>query len=274
MMLDKIRSIWKFGLVTVLALGLVACATRPSDDEPEALAEWEEINDPYEPFNRAMFDVNLALDRWIFRPAAEGYRWLLPDFLRDAIHNVLANAGEPVNFFNSLLQGDFDRAGTAFGRLAINTTIGVGGMFDIAGSEFDLQPIEEDFGQTMAVWGAEDDGGYLMLPVLGPSSVRDGMGRGVDIFLDPLTYVLANSSDGTWIGLSVALVSGVDQRERTIEILDEIERTSVDLYAAIRSLYRQRRVDLINNGEPGVDVNPFFSDSLEYLDDSELSYLE
>ena len=86
--------------------------------------------------------------------------------------------------------------------------------------------------------------------------------------------MLANSSDGDWIGLTIALVSGVDQRERTIEILDEIERTSVDLYAAIRSLYRQRRVDLIHNGEPGVDVNPFFSDSLEYLDDSELSYVE
>ena len=273
-MLDKIRSVWKFGLVTVLALALVACASRPSDDEPEALAEWEEINDPYEPFNRAMFDVNLTLDRWLFRPAAEGYRWLLPDFLRDAIHNVLANAGEPVNFFNSLLQGDFDRAGTALGRLAINTTIGVGGMFDVAGSEFDLQPIDEDFGQTLAVWGAEGDGGYLMLPILGPSSVRDGAGRGVDIFLNPLTYVLANSSDGDWIALTIALVGGVDQRERTIEILDEIERTSVDLYAAIRSLYRQRRVDLINNGEPGVDVNPFFSDSLEYLDDSELTYVE
>ena len=157
------------------------------------------------------------------------------------------------------------------GRVAINTTVGVGGMFDVAGTEFGLEPVDEDFGQTLAIWGVEDDGGYLVLPLLGPSSVRDGIGRGVDIFLNPLTYVLANSSDGDVIAPTVGIVAGIDQRERKLEILDEIERTSVDLYAAIRSLYQQRRQDLINNGEPGVNVNPFFADVPVYLDGRELS---
>lgn len=256
------------------ALLLVGCATRPPNDDPKALAEWEETNDPYEPFNRAMFDFNTELDRWLVRPAAEGYRWLTPDFVQDAIHNVLTNAGEPVNFFNALLQGDFNRAGTALGRVAINTTVGLGGMFDVAGAEFGLEPVDEDFGQTLAIWGVEDDGGYLVLPLLGPSSVRDGIGRAVDIFLNPLTYVLVNSSDGDVIAPTVGIVAGIDQRERNLEILDEIERTSVDLYAAIRSLYQQRRQDLINNGEPGVNVNPFFSDIPDFLDGHELADME
>lgn len=254
--------------------GLAACATPPEGDDPEALADWEATNDPLEPLNRNIFEINLALDRWIFRPAAEGYRWLLPEFIRDAIHNVLSNAGEPVNFFNALLQGDLERAGTVLGRLLVNSTIGLGGAFDVAGRKVGLDPVNEDFGQTLAVWGAEDDGGYLMLPILGPSSVRDGIGRGVDVFLDPLTYVLANSDSAAVAGYTMAVIGGLDQRERNLETLDEIQRTSIDFYAAIRSLYRQRRQDMINNGVPATDVDPFFSDMPEYLDDSELSYVE
>ncbi len=271
---SPIASAWRSVLAAALLFGLAACATPPEGDDPEALADWEAINDPLEPLNRSIFEVNLALDRWIFRPAAQGYRWLLPEFIRDAIHNVLSNAGEPVNFFNALLQGDVERAGTVLGRLLVNTTIGLGGAFDVAGRKMGLDPVEEDFGQTLAVWGAEDDGGYLMLPVLGPSSVRDGIGRGVDIFLDPLTYVLANSDGADVAGYTVAVVGGLDQRERNLETLDEIQRTSIDFYAAIRSLYRQRRQDMINNGVPATDVDPFFSDMPEYLDDSELSYVE
>jgi phospholipid-binding lipoprotein MlaA len=124
--------------------------------------------------------------------------------------------------------------------------LGIAGMIDVA-SEFGLTPVDEDFGQTLAVWGV-GDGAYLMLPVLGPSSVRDGIGRGVDIFLNPLTYLFTNT-DTEYVGAIMSVTDGLDQRSRNIEVLDDIERTSVDFYAAIRSLYRQARQDLIYNGE-------------------------
>lgn len=256
-------------MIAAVSGTLAACATPPEGD-PEALAEFERVNDRLEPTNRSIFSVNLALDRVVFRPAAKGYRWLFPEIVRNAIKGILDNLNEPVNFGNALLQGNMGRAGTALGRLALNSTVGFAGAFDVA-QDIGLEPIEEDFGQTLAVWGA-GEGSYLMLPVFGPSSIRDGIGRGVDIFMNPLSY-LFNNTDTEYVGVTLAVVSGIDQRSRNIEALDDIERTSVDFYAAIRSLYRQRRQDLINNGQPSA-VNPFFGESPDFLDDSELSFTD
>ena len=247
---------------------LGACATPPSGD-PEAYAEWQATNDPFEPLNRGIFGVNLAIDRALIRPLAEGYRWVFPDFMRDAIKNVIGNLGEPLNFANAVLQGQFDRAGTAAGRLLVNSTAGVAGLIDVADT-LGLKPIDEDFGQTLAIWGS-GEGAYLVLPILGPSSVRDGLGQGVDFFADPLYHALDNAGL-EWIGWTMVAVNGIDQRSRHIEMLDEIERSSVDFYAAIRSLYRQRREDLIKNGDTS-DTDPFFGNSEDFIDDSELSYV-
>ena len=247
---------------------LGACATPPTGN-PEALAEWEATNDPLEPLNRGIFDANLALDRVLFRPIAIGYRWVFPNFMRGAIRNVLENLGEPVNFANAIMQGQLGRAGTAAGRLVVNSTVGVAGLIDVA-EAIGLESIDEDFGQTLAVWGGGEVA-YLVLPVLGPSSVRDGLGRGVDFFISPLNYALDNAGL-EWVGWTMAAVNRIDQRSRHIEDLDEIERASVDFYATIRSLYRQRREDLIQNGEPSTD-DPFFGHSQDFLDDSELSYV-
>lgn len=239
---------------------LAACATPPVDD-PIALAEYEANNDPFEPLNRQIFDINLFLDRILLKPAAQAYVWLFPVELRDAIHNILTNADEPVNFANAVLQGDAERAATAFGRLAINTTLGVGGMIDVA-TDLGLEPIEEDFGQTLAVWGF-DSGPYLVLPLFGPATVRDGFGRVGDFFFDPLTYVLWNT-DKEYIGPAILGTTALDLRSRNLSTLDEIERTSVDFYATIRSLYQQRREDLINNGIAPDDEDPFISDPFDY----------
>jgi phospholipid-binding lipoprotein MlaA len=122
--------------------------------------------------------------------------------------------------------------------------------------------VDEDFGQTLAVWGT-GEGPYLILPLLGPATVRDGVGRGVDIFLDPLTYVLLNS-DQEYIGPAIIATTAVDLRSRNLERLDEIERTSVDFYAAIRSLYRQHRIDLINNGEATGEESLFITNPFDY----------
>lgn len=248
------------GVAFACALLLAACATPPVDD-PIALAEYEAANDPLEPLNRQIFEVNLFLDRILLKPAAQAYVWLFPVELRDAIHNIITNADEPVNFANAVLQGDAGRAATAFGRLAINTTLGVGGMIDVA-TDLGLEPVEEDFGQTLAVWGV-GSGPYLVLPIFGPATVRDGFGRVGDFFFDPLTYVLWNT-DKDYIGPSILATTALDLRSRNLDTLDEIERTSVDFYATIRSLYQQRREDLINNGVSPDDEDPFISDPFDY----------
>ncbi len=257
-------------LVAVVSYFVAACATPPPADDLEAVAEFEATNDPLEPMNRAIFDFNLFFARVALRPAANAYTAVLPQEIRDAIRGVLDNAGEPVNFFNATLQGDFRRATHILGRIVINTTLGIGGMIDVAKEDFGLEPLDEDFGQTLAVWGSKD-GAYLVFPLFGPSSVRDGIGRGVDIFLDPLTYVFADHNV-EFIGPIMGAVSGVDQYARNVDVLDEIERTSIDFYAALRSAYRQRRKDLIDNGKPQ-EVDPFLGSPADPFD-NDLSYAE
>ncbi|MFP6759587.1 MAG: VacJ family lipoprotein [Alphaproteobacteria bacterium] len=253
-----VRVIASLAVAGMIALG--GCATPPVDD-PDAMAEYERANDPLEPLNRGVFKFNLFLDQLILRPLSEVYVWLFPVEFRDSLHNMLSNADEPVNFANALLQGKGRRAGTALARLIINTTLGVGGMIDVA-SDLGFEPIEEDFGQTLAVWGISD-GPYMMLPILGPATVRDGVGRGVDIFLDPMTYII-NDIDNDYVGPGILAATAIDLPSRNLATLDEIERTSVDFYAAIRSLYRQRREDLINNGQQSEDSDPFISDDFDY----------
>ena len=247
MTIDKsVRASLRLGLVVTAALLAAACATPPKDD-PEALAEFERINDPLEPFNRVVFDVNLTLDGLIFKPFATMYRGVMPEVGRTAVHNVLSNLREPVVFVNDVLQGELERAGTAAGRFAINSTIGILGIIDVA-TDFGLEQHSEDFGQTFAVWGV-GEGPFLMLPLFGPSNPRDAVGLVAQIFGDPVNIALANN-DLENVVLARSLLTGLDERERNLDTLDEIERTSLDFYAALRSLYRQRRADEIRNSKP------------------------
>ena len=234
-----------------LALSLAACATVPED--PAARAAFEEVNDPFEPTNRAIFEFNQAADAYVIKPAAQGYRAVVPEPGRVAIRNFLDNMRQPVVFANNILQGEIDRAFVTLARFMVNTTAGVLGFFDAA-AEQGYPRQQGDFGQTLFVWGL-NEGPYLMLPLLGPSNPRDGVGRGVDSFIDPWGYV----ADSTVFGLSRLIVDGVDERSKYIEELDNIERTSLDFYATIRSLARQRRVEQLYHGNP---PPPNFDDSL------------
>src|SRR5690606_25232813 len=164
-------------------VGSDAWAESESDDFDAPDGE----NDPLEVPNRMMFAFNEALDFMIIRPVAVTYRYVVPVGVRNTVRNFLRNLRSPVTLANDLLQGDFDRAEITFTRFFINSTIGMLGLFDIA-ADSGFQYHEEDFGQTMGTYGA-GEGFYLVLPVLGPSSLRDGGGRIVDIFLDPLTYL-------------------------------------------------------------------------------------
>lgn len=237
------------------ALLTAGCATRPTD--PAEAAAYDEANDPLEPMNRAIFEFNLALDRFVIRPVASVYRDVLPTEAQKSVTSFLSNMRAPVTFANDMLQGEVGRAGTTVGRFVINTLIGFGGAFDVA-HELGLQNHEEDFGQTLAVWGAEE-GPYLMLPLFGPSNPRDGVGMLVDIFLDPFTYIFKDN-DAEWAGYVRMGLRGIDLRARHFDEFNELQRSSLDFYATLRSLYRQRRVDEINNGKPtALDVSPKLS---------------
>ena len=172
----------------MLGLALLAgCATPPASNDPEALEAYKEANDPLEPMNRYFFELNYAADELLFKPLAGWYYVALPNFAQDGVRNALRNVRSPVVLANDLFQGETDRAGVTVERFLVNSTMGVGGLFDIA-SRIGLDYHDEDFGQTLAVAGV-GEGPYLMLPLLGPSNPRDAVGRAVDMLFDPLTYV-------------------------------------------------------------------------------------
>ncbi len=209
------------------------------------MTEWEQMNDPLEPMNRAIFDFNQVVDAALIKPAAQGYRAAVPEFGRERVHDFLVNLRAPWTFANDLLQGEFDRAGETLGRFAMNTTFGVAGIMDVA-AEAGLPAHEEDFGQTLAVWGVEE-GPYIVLPIFGPSTLRDTGGMAVDWYADPVNIVLREESLD-WAQWTRGGLTGLDTRERYLDVLDEVERTSLDYYSSLRSLYRQRRNAEIKNG--------------------------
>jgi phospholipid-binding lipoprotein MlaA len=236
-MRDNIRAF----TALALAVGILSgCSTAPVPEDPEERAEYEQTNDPYEPTNRDIFEFNQMLDRSLIKPAAEGYRAAMPPWGRDRVDDFLSNMNAPVIFMNDVLQGEGGRAAETAGRFLMNSTFGVLGMVDVA-KHAGIQKHSEDFGQTMAVWGVPE-GPYIMLPLLGPTSPRDGIGMGVDMVADPIGWYAP-----TWANITRTVVSGVNTREQYLDILDEVERSSLDYYASIRSMYRQNRVKEIKN---------------------------
>ncbi len=241
-------------LALAIALGLGACATRPDPADAEAVAEFRATNDPLEPLNRGAYFVHDGIDTLVLRPAAEMYRIFLPPQVRTAIRNVLANLRTPVILANDLLQGETYRAATTTGRFLVNTTVGIGGIFDRA-TDFGLIGHTEDFGQTLAVWGAPE-GPYLFIPVLGPSSPRDVVGFAADTAINPLTYTAGETWDA--INITRTATTALSTREGLIEPIDQVRATSLDPYATIRSAYRQRRVVEIRNAPTGAAATTDF----------------
>ncbi len=218
---------------------LAACADVPKS--PEVQAEALEVNDPLEPMNRAIFNVNDFLDRLLIRPVTELYRFFVPNFLRERVANVLSNLGEPVTFANNLLQGEMSRAGVTFGRFAVNTVAGAGGTFEVANS-VGWTKQDGDFGQTLHSWGV-GSGPYLVLPLFGPSNIRDALGLGADMALSPWQYFAA--AHGKYIHdtyvLSSFTAEGLTRREQSLEGYDALRTGALDFYAQMRSVYRQYR---------------------------------
>ena len=223
-------------LIAVCAL-LGACAQRPPASDPEALSEYKQTNDPLEPTNRVFYSINNGLDTAILAPVARGYRYVVPGFARDGIHNLLANVSSPIVLANNVMEAKPRRAGDTFMRFLLNTSLGVGGLFDVA-KDFGYPAEDADFGITLALWGVPE-GPFLFLPVLGPSDPRDVAGFGGDIALDPFTW--ATFGGVKTLNYADYGLGAVDARERLLGTFSQIKRTALDPYATFRSLYRQHR---------------------------------
>ncbi|MAO55226.1 MAG: hypothetical protein CMM61_05985 [Rhodospirillaceae bacterium] len=213
----------------------------------------DDANDPLEDINRAIFSFNEGVQSALLRPLADAYNSNVPATGRQALKNMFDNLSSPITFVNDILQFEFERALVTFTRAFINTTFGMAGISDLA-SEMGFEKHQEDFGQTLAVWGV-GEGFYVVLPLLGPSNPRDAVGRLlVDGYFEPLSYYLDNI-DEEEIDLALHLVDGFLEYADVVEELDQIRKTSVDYYAAIRSLYRQKRNAEISNGQ-NLDLPP------------------
>ena len=201
----------------------------------------ENVNDPFESVNRNIFKFNNNLDDYFFKPVAKGWRQI-PDIPRKPLTNLATTAKTPISLANAVLQLNKQSIGNIIGRFLINMTFGLGGLFDIASTDAfgNMTEVEEDFGQTLAVWGVPD-GPYVMLPIFGPSSVRDAFGLGVDTITNPLSFGYRMNGIGLEARLSGPVVRGVSTREKYLDYLDEMKEGSLDFYATMRSLYRQKR---------------------------------
>ncbi len=237
-------------------LALPACSSLPQTQAERA--EAKALNDPIESVNRTIFDVNDFLDRLLLRPIAELYRVTVPPPLRDRISSILKNMGEPVIMANNLMQGRVKNAGTTLSRFFINTTAGVGGMFEVA-SGYGFQRQTGDFGQTLHTWGL-GEGPYLVLPLFGPSNVRDAIGLGVDTVMSPWKYAVSYGDteiEDTFTVVDTA-ASGITRREANIEGYDALREGSLDFYAQMRSVYRQYRAKQL--GTSVTSQAPVFED--------------
>jgi phospholipid-binding lipoprotein MlaA len=247
------------GLLAVLFSALILVSGCVVLDSPEKIAQVEETNDPFEPTNRYIFELNRFLDEFMLKPAAAWYNAALPQPAQDGVQRFMANLRLPWTAINDFFQGKPERSYTAVTRFVINSTVGILGVFDVA-TGWGFPQHDEDSGQTFAVMGAPE-GPYLMLPIFGPSNPRDAFGLVVDYFVDPVNIIGRNND------IPVSTIRGgvtaVDNRNRNGAVIDDLQKRSTDFYATVRSIYRQRRdAQIQNRGEdsnypgPRLSVEP------------------
>ncbi|MBT8583245.1 VacJ family lipoprotein [Polynucleobacter paneuropaeus] len=220
-----------FGLV----VSMVGCASIPAGVPPSP-------DDPWEPFNRSVFEFNEGLDKYVLKPVVSGYRFVLPEFIREGIYNFFSNYNDIYTALNNLLQGKPDYAFNDLMRVVVNTTMGLGGLIDLA-TPGGLEKHKEDFGQTFGVWGIPS-GPYVVLPFFGPSSVRDTFGTVADLETDYLFKYIPN------VGLRNSLTGlrVVNARNTYYEAGDLLDGAAIDKYSFLRDAYIQRRKYQINEG--------------------------
>lgn len=226
--------------VFLACTALTSCASVKGEDSLSS----DGIHDPFESYNRAVMSFNSGFDSVFVNPTIAGYRAIAPQPVRSGIRNFLRNLRSPIVLANQILQGDVDGAGDVLVRTAVNTTVGFGGVFDVAGYE-GIKYEPEDFGQTLAVWGV-GEGPYMVVPFIGPSNLRDYSGYFIDSAADPLRIYLDNIDENGIFYAKVGL-DYLDLRESLHNSMTDLKSSSVDYYAAIRSAYAQHRQALIND---------------------------
>ena len=246
----------KFLLTSLISLMLTTSLSAGTDEENNLSKKPETVKDCFEGFNRATFSLNQRLDKVIFKPVAKGYR-SLPSSVRTGTSNVLVNLSSLITIPNNILQGEFKTAGVNTGRFAINTTVGILGIFDVAKKIGFSEYEKEDYGQTLGVWGV-GAGCYVVLPVLGPSTVRDTVGSFVNVLGGDPYYNASTHGNNEYLSdslyMKTKIVSGIDFRAKNLESIDNLEKNSMDFYASIRSLYLQDRQRKIANKNATIEI--------------------
>lgn len=252
-------------LLIAVVLSLTACA---SSEQAKQQAQQATVNqapayddprDPFERVNRSLWDFNYdILDAYILRPATVGYMAVVPKPARKGLINVVDNLGEPASFLNSILQAKPEKAAVSAGRFLVNSTVGVLGIFDVA-SKIGLENADEDFNQTLAVWGV-GDGPYLMVPARGPTTVRGTAGGIVDTLYFPLGLL------NTPLTLTRAAIMALDGREQLMQV-ENMLNNSLDPYSFVKESYFQRQLFKIYDGNPPAPEETLDDDILDFLDD-------
>lgn len=249
--LSVYRSVARVCLLTG-TLSLAACASTGPDLDPA-----DGVFDPYEPANRKVHAFNRSVDKALVRPVAKGYTSVVPDDIEDTVGNFSSNLGQPSVAVNSLLQGDLRGFGLSSARFLINSTLGLGGLVNAAG-EFGVEDHDTDFGETLHVWGA-GEGAYVELPLFGPSTQRDAVGKVVDLFTNPLSYVLDEPE--SYYSPAARIASGLGTRGRFSDTIDSVLYDSADSYAQARLIYMQNRRFELGQTDESQDVDPFELDT-------------
>ena len=247
----------KIIITTLISLMLATNVSADTDGENSlSKKNSREVKDCFEGLNRATFSLNQGLDKVIFKPVAKGYR-KLPSPIRSGTSNALENISSLITIPNNILQGEFRKAGVNTGRFVVNTTVGILGIFDVATKMNFPEYEKEDYGQTFGAWGI-GAGCYVVLPVIGPSTVRDAFGSFVNVLGGDPYYNASVHGNNQYLDkdiyMTTKIVSGIDFRAKNLESIDNLEKNSIDFYASVRSLYLQDRQQKIRNSDPTIDI--------------------
>jgi len=246
-----------FFIITLITFVLASNVSAGTDGENKLSGKNSDpVKDCFETFNRATFTLNQGLDKAILKPVAKAYR-SLPSPVRTGTSNVLVNLSSLITIPNNILQGDLKTAGVNTGRFVVNTTIGILGVFDVAKKMGFAKYVKEDYGQTLGVWGV-GAGCYVVLPVLGPSTVRDTTGSFINVLGGDPWYNISTHGNNEYLDKSdymlTKALTGVDFRAKNIDSFDNLEKNSMDFYASVRSLYLQDRQRKIANTNSTIEI--------------------
>jgi phospholipid-binding lipoprotein MlaA len=248
-----IKKILATSLVTLM---LTVNVSADTDGENNLSKKPKPVKDCFESLNRATFALNQGLDKVVFEPVARSYR-KLPSSVRNGTSNALDNLSSLITVPNNILQGKFKTAGVNTGRFVVNTTIGILGIFDVAENMGFSEYEKEDYGQTLGKWGV-GPGCYVVLPVLGPSTIRDTAGSFINVLGGDPYYNASSHGNNEYLNdrayMATKALSGVDFRAKNLESIDNLEKNSIDFYASVRSLYLQDRQQKIKNSNPTIDI--------------------